>query len=150
MSNIVELADLISQHFDVGGDCHSYTLVRHRSAFGTGSVRVDDFVEFGDEECEELADYLEENGVVVSSPGCHYCDNAMTVPELSSDEDLSYKSVGDCVNQVRILFRTGDRKPTALLFERWRENYGWETIGNYIPKFCPECGRKLFENNDKE
>lgn len=36
----------------------------------------------------ELTGYLEENGVVVSSPGCHYCDNAMTVPELSSEEDL--------------------------------------------------------------
>lgn len=148
MSNSVELADLISQHFNVGGDCYSYTLIRHRSAFGTGSVRVDHFVEFGDEECEELADYLEENGVVVSSPGCHYCDNAATVPELSSDEDLSYKGIGRCDNQVRILFRTGDRKPTALLFERWRENYGWETIGDYIPKFCPECGRKLVENGD--
>lgn len=96
----------------------------------------------------ELTGYLEENGVVVSSPGCHYCDNAMTVPELSSEEDLSYKSVGDCVNQVRILFRSGDRRPTALLFEKWREGYGWATIGDYIPKFCPECGRKLVENGD--
>lgn len=149
MGNSVELADLISQHFNVGGDCYSYTLTRHRSAFGTGNVGIDDFVEFGDEECEELAGYLEENGVVVSSPGCHYCDNAMTVPELSSDEDLSYKSVGDCVNQVRILFRTGDRKPTVLLFEKWVDGYGWATIGDYILKFCPECGRKLFENEDE-
>ena len=150
MSNSVELADLISQYFNVGGDCYSYTLTRDKEAFELGVMSTSDFAEFGDEECEELAGYLEENGVVVSSPGCHYCDNAMTVPELGSDEDLSYKSVGDCANQVRILFRTGDRKPTALLFERWRENYGWETIGDYIPNFCPECGRKLFENNDKE
>lgn len=150
MSNSVELADLIRQHFNVGGDCYSYTLTRDKEVFELGVMSTSDFAEFGDEECEELASYLEENGVVVSSPGCHFCNNAAIDPELTPDNDLSYVSVGECLNQVRILFRSGDRKPTALLFEKWRENYGWETIGNYIPKFCPECGRKLFENDGEE
>ena len=148
MSNSVELADLISQHFNVGGDCYSYTLTRDKEAFELGVMSTSDFAEFGDEECEELAGYLEENGVVVSSPGCDFCNNAAIDPELTPDNDLSYVSVGKCLNQVRILFRSGDRKPTALLFEKWGENYGWTTIGDYIPKFCPECGRKLVENGD--
>jgi hypothetical protein len=148
MSNSVELADLIGQHFNVGSDCYSYTLTRDKEAFWLGVMSTSDFVEFGDEECEELAGYLEENGVVVSSSGCHFCNNAAIDPELTPDNDLSYVSVGECLNQVRILFRSGDRKPTALLFEKWREGYGWTTIGDYIPKFCPECGRKLVENGD--
>lgn len=148
MSNSVELADLISQHFNVGGDCYSYTLTRDKEAFELGVMSTSDFAEFSGEECEELAGYLEENGVVVSSSGCHLCNNAAIDPELTHDNDLSYMSVGKCLNQVRILFRSGDRKPTALLFEKWREGYGWATIGDYIPKFCPECGRKLVENGD--
>lgn len=47
-----------------------------------------------------------------------------------------------------MMFRTGDRKNTAIIIEKWSEEHHRNIdIGEYVPKYCPECGRKLFEND---
>lgn len=79
---------------------------------------------------------------------CRMCDSAYTNPELDSDHDLSYISIGECVPGYRMLFRSGDGRPTEILFEMWKGE--WKTIGFYRPKFCPNCGRELRENANHE
>lgn len=77
---------------------------------------------------------------------CGFCVNASIDDELQADSDLSYMSLGKCERGYRVLFRSGDGKPTELLFERWHEKMGWKPIGYYQPQYCPNCGRKLIEN----
>lgn len=77
---------------------------------------------------------------------CGMCDSAFTNPELSSDNDLSYSSIGTHEDGYRMLLRSGWGKPVVILSEKWRGGIGWQTIGCYQPKFCPNCGRSLTEN----
>lgn len=72
---------------------------------------------------------------------CDFCRNAHTCNQLSHDNDLAYRSIGKVDDAYRLYFRTGNDRPTSLLFE-----YGNELVGFYRPRFCPECGRELFEN----
>lgn len=76
---------------------------------------------------------------------CKMCDNAVTNPELTRDNDLSYICVGNFDNNHRMMMKTGDGKPTELLIEKHTTG-GWVLIGYYRPKHCPECGRELIEN----
>lgn len=78
---------------------------------------------------------------------CGYCLNATTDPELTHDNDLSYRSIGKSDPGMRIMFKSGDAKPTEIIFElRDNKLFRWVTNAYYIPKYCPECGRKLLEN----
>lgn len=58
------LIELLSQYFNIG-DSYAYNLTRVKSAFGVGTVSVDDFEEFDDDTIAELADHLLANGVIV-------------------------------------------------------------------------------------
>lgn len=80
---------------------------------------------------------------------CKMCDNAYTNPDLTSDNDLSYISVGDCADGYRILLRTGDARFTVLEFEGRGQDRCWCSLGHYRPNFCPNCGRRLRENEKK-
>lgn len=77
----------------------------------------------------------------IRSEDCDFCRNAHTCYLLAHDNDLSYKSIGKVDDEYRLYLRTGNDRPTSLLFE-----HGNELVGFYRPKFCPECGRKLYEN----
>ena len=77
---------------------------------------------------------------------CRFCANAHTDPGLDSDNDLSYMGIGESGKGYRILFRSGDGRPTELLFEKWHEQSGWHSVGWYQPQYCPNCGRELTEN----
>jgi len=74
---------------------------------------------------------------------CEMCLDASIDPELNNDNDLSFISIGECAKEYRMLLRSGDGKPVAILVERWRDATGWQTIGCYQPKYCPNCGREL-------
>lgn len=76
---------------------------------------------------------------------CFLCDNAKVNTEITSENDLSYHVLGSVYRGYRLLFRSGNNKPTAILIEGI-EDAGWVTIGEYVPKYCPNCGRKLLEN----
>lgn len=80
---------------------------------------------------------------------CKMCDNAHTNPELNSDNDFSYFSVGDFSNSYRMFLRTGYGQPTALEVEGRGQDGCWHLLGWYRPKFCPNCGRRLMENEKK-
>lgn len=81
---------------------------------------------------------------------CYMCDNAWVDDELNFNNDLSYYSVGDCCDNKRMMFRSGAKKPTSLLIEEYDEQVKqWITVGVYQPKFCPNCGRELFENGER-
>lgn len=78
---------------------------------------------------------------------CKFCNNVATDSELTENNDLSYTSLGVCEDGYCIFFKTGDGRPTEILFED-RKNLKTLTrcAAYYIPKFCPECGRELTEN----
>lgn len=75
------------------------------------------------------------------SKGCRFCFDATLEPDLEGC-DLSYHDVGKSAPHKRIMFRAGDKKPIAIMFEEWSGNQ-WHTVGIYETKFCPECGRPL-------
>ena len=78
---------------------------------------------------------------------CHVCCNSVVEPELTSDNDLSYISVGKADKFYNLFIRSGNNKPTALIVSKWEEKLGHNIdIGFYKMKYCPECGRKLIEN----
>lgn len=80
---------------------------------------------------------------------CHVCCNATVEPELTSDNDLSYISVGETTEGYGMHIRSGDGKPTVLIVSKWEESLGRNIdVGIYKMKFCPECGRRLIENVD--
>lgn len=81
------------------------------------------------------------------SKGCRFCFDATLEPDLEGC-DLSYHDVGESEQQKRIMIRSGNGKPMAIMFEELSGNQ-WHTVGIYEPKFCPMCGRPLKgEDND--
>ena len=80
---------------------------------------------------------------------CPYCANATIYEELSSGADLSYMHIGNLDPGYNLYLRTGDKRKTAIEISQWSNAYQRNIIiGEYIPKYCPECGRKLIENKD--
>ena len=76
---------------------------------------------------------------------CHMCDSAFVNEELTRDNDLSYVSLGNFFLGYRTMIRSGDGKPVEIITEQWN-GQAWEEMGRYRPKFCPNCGRELVEN----
>ena len=76
---------------------------------------------------------------------CHMCDSAFVNEELTRHDDLSYVGLGNFFLGYRAMLRSGDSKPVEIIAERWN-GQTWEEVGRYRPKFCPNCGRELVEN----
>lgn len=73
---------------------------------------------------------------------CKFCCNAYVEPALDIDNDLGYCSVGDSVTDGYSMFiRSGNDKPTAIIV-----SHGSNDIIYYKMRYCPNCGRYLFEN----
>lgn len=76
---------------------------------------------------------------------CDFCRNALTDEELHHHEDLSYTHIGAVDQNYLAYYRTGDKRKTVLMVEY--NNKGTKELAwIYAPKYCPECGRKLYEN----
>lgn len=58
------LIQLLSRYFDIG-DSYTYNLARVKSSFAVGTVDLDDFEEYTEDDVANLADYLLDNGVIV-------------------------------------------------------------------------------------
>ena len=81
---------------------------------------------------------------------CSFCNNAFVDPELNSDNDLSYLSLGAMSNGYFMHMRSGAGRDTVLeILKLDRFINRVYVIGIYKMKFCPECGRELIENSDK-
>ena len=64
------LEDMIAEYFDIGtNECMAYMCTRDKSAFLLGTMSLDDFVEFDDDNCSDIADYLSKNNVVIQNHG---------------------------------------------------------------------------------
>lgn len=84
---------------------------------------------------------------VEETKGCKYCNNATVDPQLNCENDLSYCGIGSSIPGDGAFIRSGGGRKTAIIFDRWDEKGKINhTVGVYIPKFCPECGRWLLEN----
>lgn len=59
-----KLTDILSDYFNIG-DSYHYVLNRVKTAFGIGTMGLDNFEEYTEETVEEIAAYLIENGVTV-------------------------------------------------------------------------------------
>lgn len=77
---------------------------------------------------------------------CYMCLNAYVDDELTCKNDFSSVGVGESCDDYRIFITTGWSKPTSIVFERYVEGYGWSSVLRYRPRYCPNCGRELFEN----
>lgn len=76
---------------------------------------------------------------------CVFCYNARLDDELTDDNDYSAISIDCNSDGYRMMFCSGWGRPPRIEAEKWNEKMGWKIIGQYIPKFCPECGRKIDE-----
>ena len=55
-----KLKELLMKYFTIG-DSYSYNLIRVKEAFVTGTVTLDDFVEFDEEFIDDIVEYLIKN-----------------------------------------------------------------------------------------
>lgn len=77
---------------------------------------------------------------------CDVCFNAAVDSNFDS-ESLSYAGVGECNKGFSMWIRSEDNSPTVLIVSKWDSKLqGNVDIGVYKMKYCPECGRKLIEN----
>lgn len=78
---------------------------------------------------------------------CRYCCNSSVEPGLSEENDLSYLQVGKCPPGFNMYIRSGDARPTSIVLSMWEEKSQRNIdIAHYDMKYCPECGRRLIEN----
>ena len=95
-------------------------------------------------------------------PYCKYCFNARVyrptdeelmdpfATELTDENDSSSCSVGTSCNNTRLMITSGHGEPVRIEIDKFFEDYQeWHTVGKYYPKYCPECGRKLDEYDNK-
>lgn len=57
---IDNLKDKLMKYFEVGRDSYFYVLTRDKSAFGYGTMSFDDFIEFSEEQVDDIVDFLKE------------------------------------------------------------------------------------------
>ena len=80
------------------------------------------------------------------SKPCFMCVNARVDDELTDDNDFSSIGVGRAMKGYRLSINSGNRSPVSIEVEAWNEQMQRNTIvASYHPKFCPNCGRRLFE-----
>lgn len=58
------------------------------------------------------------------------------------DENFAHFVIGDTEKNSRIVMRSGGGRGLIILSEIFTHNR-WDVLNVYVPKFCPECGRKL-------
>lgn len=78
---------------------------------------------------------------------CSMCLNARLDDELTDNNDFSSSTIEyNKSNNFRMMLSSGAGKPLRIEAELWSSSVKrWITVGQYYPKFCPECGRKITE-----
>lgn len=80
---------------------------------------------------------------------CNMCFNATVDPRLRGKNDLHYHPLGFTEENYAIYFRSGDGQATEIIFEDKKTKSESHLVGRYEPRYCPNCGRELIENNKK-
>ena len=57
---IDNLKDKLMKYFEVGRNSYFYVLTRDKSAFDYGTMSFDDFIEFSEEQVDDIVDFLKE------------------------------------------------------------------------------------------
>ena len=57
---IDNLKDKLMEYFEVGRDSYFYVLTRDKSAFDYGTMYFDDFIEFSEEQVDDIVNFLKE------------------------------------------------------------------------------------------
>lgn len=73
------------------------------------------------------------------------CNNARIDDELTDENDYSAVVVGCSARGYRFVLSSGWNRPLRIEIEKWLDKTGWYFIGEYIPRYCPNCGRKITE-----
>jgi hypothetical protein len=55
------LQEILNKYFDIPNDTYAYNLTRDKSAFGIGTISMEDFEEFNEDTTRDLAEYIIKN-----------------------------------------------------------------------------------------
>lgn len=82
---------------------------------------------------------------------CYMCLNARLDDDLTDKDDFSSIGVGNSVKGVRMSIDAGYGKPLRVIVTMWDKKLQVnKIIGDYYPKFCPNCGRPIIEYEEGE
>lgn len=82
---------------------------------------------------------------------CGFCLNAFVDDELTHETDMSARDVGTAFDGFRFMLVSGNRLPVRIELDRFSSDLQrWVTVGVFLPRFCPMCGRELSEFNIDE
>lgn len=115
------LIQLLSRYFDIG-DSYVYNLTRTKEAFAVGTVDLDDFEEYTEDNVADLADHLLENGVIALP--ARVGQTVWIIAEDEVLEDVIYE-VGNSVVQP-------DKKRWLFLVEDSGEDFYDSDIGKTV------------------
>ena len=76
--------------------------------------------------------------------------NATVDPTLKGKNDLHYFPLDIVEENYAIYFRSGGEQSTEILFEDKKTKEPSHLVGRYQPNFCPNCARRLKENNKRQ
>ena len=78
---------------------------------------------------------------------CEMCDSARVNSKLDKYDDYSIHSIGSTSHRLRrFVLCSGRGEPVRINYEMYDvEVSRWRLYGTYYPKYCPNCGRRLFE-----
>lgn len=78
---------------------------------------------------------------------CSFCLNARVCDDLTDSNDSSSYSVGKASKGFHMFVSSGNGSPVRIEVLQWDElSHSNFVIASYFPKYCPNCGRKLFED----
>lgn len=86
---------------------------------------------------------------------CYMCDNARINDDLTDETDFGSFSLGsfncDFDKGYHAMISTGYSKPLRVKFSHYNEKIReWEIVGIFYPKYCPNCGREIYEYGRNE
>lgn len=98
------LIQLLSRYFNIG-DSYTYNLTRVKTAFAVGTVDLDDFEEYTEDDVANLADRLIENGAILP-----FVKVGQTVHILPKHDKVIILTAVEWILQDRdeIVYYTGD------------------------------------------
>lgn len=116
-----KLTDILADYFNIG-DSYHFVLVRTKEAFGMGTMGLEDFREYDEDDVTEIAEHLIRNGVTIQKwiPVSHppKCTGTYLV-NIHQENDID----GEIVNlTLEAWYKTND-----LLFHNPKE-IGWHLL----------------------